>query len=229
MESIEYGTVPQQAVDWLASEGFLRPGDCAMVVGDRDGRFAGPVSRAARIQVCMDISRASLDAVGRVVEGGCRTELFEKDWRTYVPSRGGYDSVLLCTYMLSGDRDALRRIETVSKRSCAFIIPGIDGFRSLCDNLDYVIDGKGSPFPDPEASTDVVLELRERGIEPEIKAFYQRFRPSRELLEERILEECGHSVSEITQPTRGIIEEEMSREYTYQIEVVAWDKQDGKV
>lgn len=229
MESIEYGTVPQQAVDWLASEGFLRSDDCAMVVGDRDGRFAGPVSRIARIQVCMDSSRRSLAAVGRAVEGGCRTELFERDWTTYVPSRGGYDSVLLCSYMLSGDRDALRRIGTVSKRSCAFIIPGIDDYHRICDMLTYVIDEEETPFPEPKAPTDIVLELRERGIEPEIKAFFDTFSPPMEVLEENLLRDCGHTLSELPEEVRGWYEELRVRGLTYMFEVVAWDKQDGKV
>lgn len=223
MESIEYGTVPQQAVDWLASEGFLRPDDCAMVVGDRDGRFAGSVSRAARVQVCMDLCRDSLEAVGRAVEGGCRTELFQNDWRTYVPSRGGYDSVLLCSYMLSGDRDALRRIEAVSKRSCAFIIPGIDDYRRMREMLAYVIDEKESPFPDPMAPTDVVLELRDRGIEPEVKAFFQTFSPPMEALEENLLRDCGHTLSELPEVVRGWYEESRIRGFTYMFEVVAWD------
>lgn len=229
MENIEYGTVPQQAVDWLVSEGFLRPDDCAMVVGDRDGRFAGPVSHAARIQVCMDISRASLDAVGRAVDGGCKTELFERDWTTYTPSRGGYDSVLLCSYMLSGDRDALRSIETVSKRSCAFIIPGIDDYMRTCDMLRYVIDEEEAPFPDPKAPTDVVLELRDRGIEPEIKGFFQKSIPPEEALDESLLKDCGHSISELPEIVRGLYEESRVRGFTYMFEVVAWDKQDGKV
>lgn len=229
MDSIEYGTVPQQAVDWLASEGFLRPEDCAMVVGDRDGRFAGPVSRVARIQVCMDRDRGSLEAVGRAVEGGCRTELFERDWMTYVPSRGGYDSVLLCSCMLSGDRDALRRIESVSKRSCAFIIPGIDDYRRMCDMLRYVIDEEEAPFPEPEAPTDIVLELRERGIEPEIRGFFQKSSPPMDVLEESLLRDCGHTISELPEIVRGLYEESRVRGLTYMFEVVAWDRQDGKV
>lgn len=129
------------------------------------GEFAHPFSRAVRIMVCMDRERGSLEGLRNAVAGGCKTELFEKDWTTYVPARGRYDSVVICPSRLSSDPGALRRIETVSKHGCACIF--------ACS------EGSGDPFADraskqscPQvASDDLRAYLEDLGRAPEISVF----------------------------------------------------------
>lgn len=121
----------REAVEWLAEEGFIRHDDCAMIVADGTGDFVGEASRRARILVFMDTDRSHLDAGRSASEGGCKVELFEKDWSSYVPARGRYDSVVICPSSFSSDTDALMRIETVSKRSCAAVFDGDPQAESL--------------------------------------------------------------------------------------------------
>lgn len=127
----EFGDVPARAVEWLLSRGHLTSDDCSMNVACGRGGFSRPMSRAVRVLVCMDRDRSALDVTGARCEGGCRTELFERDWNSYVPSRGRYDSVLISPSYLCYSRDSLLRAETVSSRSCAVVFPMVHDYRSL--------------------------------------------------------------------------------------------------
>ena len=130
------------AVEWLTEEGFIRSNDCLMVVADSTGDYVGEASRRARIIVLMDDDRARLEAGHASSEGGCKVELFEKDWSTYVPARGRYDSVVVCPSRFSSDTDVLMRIETVSKRSCAAVFED----ESEAESLERVLAEGFRPF-----------------------------------------------------------------------------------
>lgn len=127
-----------------------------MVVAPGTGRFAAPFSRMVRVMVCMDRSRPALDATGARCAGGCRTELFQRDWDGYVPARGRYDSVVVCPSSLCADLAHLMRTETVSKRSCAVLFPSGDEYAGM---LARVI-GRTAAEPGPEA---LIARLEEDG------------------------------------------------------------------
>lgn len=119
------------AVEWLFEEGFIRSDDCLMIVADPTGGYVGEASRRARIIVLMDDDLDRLEAGRAASEGGCKVELFERDWSAYVPARGRYDSVVVCPSRFSSDTDAIMRIETVSKRSCAAVFEDDSGAEAL--------------------------------------------------------------------------------------------------
>ncbi len=127
-------------VELLVSEGVLRPSDCAMVVADSGGHAVGAVSRNARVVVFMDASRESLEAGRRCSEGGCKVELFERDWTTYVPSRGRYDFCMVCPSVLS-EPASLKRMEQVADRCVAL-------------------------FDDPDEASEFASELESEGRMP---------------------------------------------------------------
>lgn len=222
MDCIEYGTVPRQAMDWLASEGYLRDGDCTMVVASGDGAFAGPVSRISRIAVCMDRSRDSLEATRAAVVGGCRTELFEMDWMSYVPSRGGYDSVVMSPSRLCFDAGALERIGTVSKRACAVVVPAVDGYRDALDALARAVGGPACASRDPGVPAGFADALRGRGISPHTASFESWIEPSADDIDRALLRDCGHGIGDAPEPARDIIEG-MASGYRCVCDVIAWN------
>lgn len=127
----EYGTAACEAVDWLVGRGYLRRGDCAMNVACGRGGFAGPMCREVRVLVCMDRDPKALEITGARCAGGCRTELFERDWDGYAPSRGRYDVCLISPSRLCYTGSSLARLETVSSRSCVAVLPVEHGYRRL--------------------------------------------------------------------------------------------------
>lgn len=132
----------REAVEWLAEGGFVRPDDCVMMVADGTGDFVGEASHRARIIVFMDTDRGHLEAGREASEGGCKVELFEKEWSTYVPARGRYDSCIVCPSSYSSDIDALMRVETVSKRGCAAIFDD----DSMAEELERNLSEAWRPF-----------------------------------------------------------------------------------
>lgn len=142
----EYGSVPDDAVSFLLSEGFLSEQDCCMVVASGKGEFARSVSRAVRVMVCMDARPDSLERTRNAVSGGCRAEMFERDWNTYVPSRGRYDSCLISPSRLCFENESVLRMESVSSRSCIAVIPVRSDRRKLTKAL---IQSSGIMVPMP--------------------------------------------------------------------------------
>ena len=126
-------------VELLVSEGVLRPSDCAMVVADSGGHAVGAVSRNARVVVFMDASRESLEAGRRCSEGGCKVELFERDWTTYVPSRGRYDFCMVCPSVLS-EPASLMRMEQVADR-CVALFEDLGEASKFAERLES--EGRG--------------------------------------------------------------------------------------
>ena len=169
----EYGRAASDAVEWLLREGFLKADDCSMNVACGRGGFAAPMSRTVRVLVCMDSSRDSLDITGQRCAGGCRTELFQQDWRSYVPARGRYDSCVMSPSYLCFNMETIRRIETVSKRGCAVVFPLEFDYRRLrkgfLQSLGVDAGFLSMPeFPDPRP---FAVWLSEKGRELETRSF----------------------------------------------------------
>lgn len=169
----EYGRAASDAVEWLLKEGFLKEDDCSMNVACGRGGFAVPMSRTVRVLVCVDSSRDSLDITGQRCAGGCRTELFQQDWRSYVPSRGRYDSCVMSPSYLCFNMETIRRIETVSKRGCAVVFPLEFDYRRLrkgfLQSLGVDAGFLSMPeFPDPRP---FAVWLSEKGRELETRRF----------------------------------------------------------
>lgn len=135
--------VADAVIGCLEEEGVVSATDCSMLVVP--GSFAPSMSRRVRVLVCMDLDRAALERIRGTTRDGCRTELFEKDWTTYVPARGRYDSVVFGPSGLCSDRAALERAAIVSRRGCAAIIPEKDPYAEL---LIAVLDAVGRPYRD---------------------------------------------------------------------------------
>ena len=133
--------VADAVIGCLADEGVVSATDCSMLVAP--GLFAPSLSRRVRVLVCMDRDRSALERIRGTTQEGCRTELFEKDWMTYVPARGRYDSVVFGPSRLCFDRSALERADMVSKCGCAAILPKADPYAELLRDL------KGAGCPDP--------------------------------------------------------------------------------
>lgn len=143
--------VADAVIGCLADEGVVSATDCSMLVAP--GLFAPSLSRRVRVLVCMDRDRSALERIRGTTREGCRTELFEKDWMTYVPARGRYDSVVFGPSRLCFDRSALERAAMVSKRGCAAILPKADPYAELlCDLKGVAGDSvavRGSFRPEP--------------------------------------------------------------------------------
>ena len=231
----EYGNAASEAVGWLLKEGFISEQDCSMNVACGRGGFAVPMSRTVRILVCMDISRDALDITGQRCRGSGRTELFQQDWRTYVPTRGKYDSCVISPSYLCFDTNAMRKIEAVSKRGCAVVFPLEFDYRRLrkgfLQSLGVDAGFLSMPeFPDPRP---FAIWLSEKGRDIEIHRFQTRVECPVEVFKTAIVRDSVHHgadeaaaasmadryVSKVGK--KGILR------YTFSANVVAWNVDDA--
>lgn len=228
----EYGTVANEAVEWLADRGFLRDGDCAMNVACGRGGFAAPMCRKVRVMVCMDLNRSALEETAGRCTGGCRTELLEADWEGYSVSRGGYDVCMMSPSHLCFKGSALRHMEDVASRSCMAILPTEHGYRRI---LKAALKSLGAPagfqgmpdYPDPRPFA-LWLRGSDRGLETERFSCVVRA-PVPRLVDDLVADVARRGVPEGT--SRDVVEgivSSLSRggevRYGFTAQVYAWEK-----
>lgn len=188
-EDCEFGSVPNEVVDWLLARRFLTNQDCSMNVACGRGGFAVPMSRAVRVLVCMDTDRSALDLTGKRCIGGCRTELFEKDWNSYVPSRGKYDSCLISPSYLCFSRDSILRMESVSSRSCIAVFPTVFDYRNLRKAIIHSTGAKVS-FPGFPDYRPFIAWLADQGRNYMTRSFESNQDCSASLLRDCLVRDC---------------------------------------
>ncbi|MDO5852852.1 MAG: class I SAM-dependent methyltransferase [Thermoplasmata archaeon] len=227
IHDFEYGGVAREAVDWLASRGYLREGDCAMNVACGRGGFAGPMSRLVRVLVCMDKNPAALAEAGRRCAGGCRTELYQADWNTYEPSEG-YDACLISPSYLCYSGEALVKMEAASRRSCIAVFPQVFDFRRLRKALlrSAGVPAEMQEFSDPRPFT---IWLKDAGRQFESVEFAGTVTCPREVLRDAFVSVCVGRVPDqallpLAERFADSISHDGTASYRFAAHVVAWDK-----
>lgn len=231
----EYGGAAEDVVDWLVGAGFLREGDCSMNVACGRGGFASPMCRTVRVLVCMDVDRGALETAGQRCAGGCRTELFERDWNTYVPARGKYDSCVISPSHLCFSGESVRRIETVSRRGCAVVFPQEFDYRRIRKAFLQSL-GVGSGFvgmPSYPDSRPFSIWLSEAGRGFEARRFETRVECPEEVFMDALVTDSvqrGADADRARRLAEGFVSG-LSRggavSYRFSANVVAWDVLEG--
>ncbi len=220
----EYGLIPDRAVSFLVSEGYLSPSDCAMAVATGKGEFARALSRNVRVMVCMDIRQSSLEMTKAAVEGGCRAEMMEKDWNSYAVSRGRYDSCLISPSRLCFDMGSLLRMEQVSSRSCIAAIPARSDRRKLVKALLHST-GSDRPLPGFPDSREVLAALKASGRDVRLESFSADIECPEEDLVNAMLALCppGADVWEYARDLASTVTEGGVSRYSAEVAVAAWN------
>lgn len=220
----EYGPIPGMAVSRLLSEGYLSEDDCVMSVASGKGEFAGALSKSVRVMVCMDIRQESLERTRAAVQGGCRTELMEKDWNSYVPSRGLYDACIISPSRLCFDISSLLRMETVSSRSCIAVIPVRSDRRKLVKAL-LRSTGSGSPLPGFPDSRGIVNALRGSGRDVRFETLSAEMECPEDDLVNAMLALCpkGSDVEEYARDLASTVSDNGISRYSAEVVVASWN------
>lgn len=220
----EFGLIPDRAVSFLMSEGYLAPSDCAMAVATGKGEFARALSRSVRVMVCMDIRPGSLERTKAAVEGGCRAEMMAKDWNSYAVSRGSYDSCLISPSRLCFDIASIMRMEQVSSRSCIAAIPVRSDRRKMVKALLHST-GSDEPLPAFPDSREVLSALRGSGRDVRFERFSEDIECPEEDLVNAMLSLCppGTDARECARDLASTVTDGGVSRYSAEVAVAAWN------
>ena len=168
--SMQQGDIPKRIVDRLFSLGMLTENDCVMEIGSGPGTYSFEIAPRVRILVCMDSSPRML---AHLREGMDKRKIgniepFEKDWDSYVPTKG-YDACIATLCPGSGSPESICRMEGTARRSCtlvSWIVNHGDDLNAMLwkeSGKDY-----GYGF---RSSTAVQDWLRDNGRDPIVEFF----------------------------------------------------------